>query len=71
MIDQEWIKFSNTGSIQDYLSYKSRQEAESACADADACMLAGSNGLDRSVKGYGADHSADGHGIISSSGGGI
>ena len=27
MIEQEWIKFSSTGSIEDYLSYKSRQEA--------------------------------------------
>ena len=71
MIEQEWIKFSSTGSIEDYLSYKSHQEAESAYRDASASMLAGSNGLDRSVNGYGADHSADGHGVISSPGGGI
>lgn len=71
MIEQEWMKFASTGSVQDYLSYKSRQEAESIYGDATASMMAGRNSTGRSVKGYGADHSADGHGVISRPGGGI
>lgn len=67
MIEQEWKKFASTGSIHDYLNYKSHQEAEGIYGDATGSMLAGRNSTGRSVKGYGADHSADGHGVISGS----
>ena len=68
MIEQEWMKFASTGSVKDYLSYKGHQEAE---GDATGSMLAGKNSTGRSVNGYGAGHRADGHGIVSSPGGGI
>ncbi len=71
MIEQEWMKFASTGSVQDYLSYRSHQETESVCKDAAVSMLAGRNSTGRSVKGYGADHSVDGHGVISRPSGGI
>lgn len=71
MIEQEWMKFASTGSVQDYLSYRSHQEAECVYGDATASMLAGRNGAGRSVNGYGADHSADGHGVIGRPGRGI
>ena len=66
MVEQEWMKFASTGSVQDYLSYRSHQEAESVYGDATASMLAGRNSTGRSVKGYGSDHSADGYGAVSS-----
>lgn len=71
MIEQEWKKFASTGSIHDYLNYKSHQEAEGLYGDATGAMLAERNCTGRSVKGYGAEHSADRHGVISSPGGGI
>lgn len=71
MIEQEWKRFASTGSIQDYLNYKSCQEAEGINGDATSAMLAGRNSTGRSVNRYGADHSADGHGVVSGPGGGI
>ncbi|MEY8390099.1 hypothetical protein AALA98_01800 [Lachnospiraceae bacterium 45-W7] len=71
MIEQEWMKFASTGSIQDYLSYRCRQGTEGVYGDASSSMLAGTDTTGRSVNGYGTDHSADGHGVISSPGGGI
>ncbi len=71
MIEQEWKRFASTGSIHDYLNYKSHQEAEGIYGDATGAMLAGRDPIDRSVNIYGADHSADGHGAVSSPGGGI
>ena len=70
MVEQEWMKFASTGCIQDYLSYKSHQKAEGIYEDAaDLKMVSESTG--RSVTGYGADHSADRHGAVSSPRGGI
>ena len=71
MIEQEWMKFASTGSVKDYLNYKSHQEAEGIYGDATGAMLAGRNSTGRSVRGYGADHSADGHGVISNPSGGV
>lgn len=71
MIEQEWKRFASTGSIQDYLNYKSHQEAEGIYGDATGAMLAGRNSTGRSVKKNGADHSADGHGIVGGPGGGV
>lgn len=71
MIEQEWKRFASTRSIHDYLNYKSHQEAEGIYGDATGAMLSGRNSANRSVKGYGADHSADGHGVVSSPGGRI
>ena len=71
MVEQEWMKFASTGSIQDYLSYKGRQESEGLYGDATGSLLAGGNGIDRSVTGYGADHNADRYGTVGSPGGGI
>ena len=71
MIEQEWMKFASTGSIQDYLSYKCHQEAEGIYGDATAAMTTDRENLGRSVKKYGAEHSADWHSIISSPSGRI
>lgn len=71
MIEQEWMKFASTGSIQDYLSYRNHQEAEGIYGDATASMMTDKESMGRSVSGYGTDHSADGHGVISSPGGRI
>lgn len=71
MIEQEWKRFVSTGSVQDYLNYKSHQEAEGIYGDATGAMLAGRNSTGRSVRGYGADHNADGHGAFSGPGRGI
>ena len=63
MIEPEWMKFESTGSITDYLSYK-------GCVD----DLATSSVIKQEEKGrsvaeYGTDHSADGYGAISGTGG--
>lgn len=71
MIEQEWKRFASTGSIEDYLNYKSHQEAEGIYGDATGAMLAGKNSTGRSVNRYGADHNADGHGAVSGPSGGI
>ncbi len=71
MIEQEWMKFASTGSVRDYLDYKSHQGVERICKDATNSMLAGRNSTGRSVNGYGASHSADRHGVVGSPGGGI
>ncbi|MCI9137569.1 MAG: hypothetical protein HFH48_08390 [Lachnospiraceae bacterium] len=71
MIEQEWTKFINTGSIQDYLNYKCHQEAEGICRDTAAFMMSGRDCTGRSVREYGTDHSADGHGVIGGPGGRI
>lgn len=68
MVDQEWMKFESTGSIQDYLSYKGHLDAEGIYGDATVSMA---EGRSRSVYRDGADHSADGHGVIRSPGGRI
>lgn len=71
MIEQEWKRFASTGKVEDYLNYKSHQEAEGIYGDATGAMLAGRNSTGRSVNGYGADHSADRHGAVSGPSGGI
>lgn len=70
MIEQEWMKFASTGSIQDYLSYRCRQGAQGVYGDA-ASMLAAKDSTGRSVSEYGTDRSADGHGVICRPSGGI
>ena len=65
MIEPEWMKFESTGRIADYLSYKGHMEG-----GATSSMIEQEE-QGRSVAIYGADHSADGHGIISGSGGRI
>lgn len=62
MEEQEWMKFENTGRITDYLTYK-----EHSCGfyTQELMSVAGQAETGRSVTGHGADHSADGHGIIS------
>ena len=64
MIDREWIKFASTGSIQAYLDYKHQLEAEGISGDATASMMTDMENTGRSVRGYGADHSADRYGIV-------
>lgn len=71
MIEQEWKRFASTGSIEDYLNYKSHQGAKGIYGDATDAMLAGRNSTGRSVNGNGADHNADWHGAVSGPGGGI
>ena len=71
MIEQEWMKFASTGSVRDYLSYKSHQEAEGIYGDATNSMLAGRNSTGRSVNSYGTGHRADGYGVVGIPGGGI
>ena len=53
MIEQEWMKFASTGSVKDYLNYKSHQEAEGIYGDATSSMLAGRNSTGRGVNGMG------------------
>lgn len=65
MIEPEWMKFESTGSITDYLNYKGHWE------DRAVSSVTGQEEKGRSVAGYGADHSADGHGVIRSPGGRI
>ena len=65
MIEPEWMKFESTGRIADYLSYKGHMEG-----GATSSMIEKEE-QGRSVAIYGADHSADGHGIISGPGGRI
>lgn len=70
MVEQEWMKFINTGSIQDYLNYK-RHQAGGGYGGTAASMMADKDGTGRSVREYGTDHSADGYGVIGSPGGRI
>lgn len=65
MIEPEWMKFESTGSVTDYLSYKGHVEG-----GATSSMIEQEK-KGRSVAVYGTDHSADGHGVISSPGGRI
>lgn len=65
MIEPEWMKFESTGSVTDYLNYKGHMEG-----GATASMIEQEE-KGRSVAVYGTDHSADGHGVISSPGGRI
>lgn len=71
MIEQEWMKFASTGSVKDYLNYKSHQEAEGIYGDATSSMLAGRNSTGRSENGYGAGHRTDRYGVGGNPGGGI
>lgn len=68
MIEAEWKRFESTGSIKDYLSY--RGHTDGVYGDATSSMIE-REGRSRSVTEHGADHSADGHGVISSPGGRI
>lgn len=63
MIETEWMKFQSTGSVTDYLNYKGCME-KTATSSMEEQEEKG-----RSVTEYGTDHSADGHGVISSPGG--
>ncbi len=65
MVEQEWMKFASTGSVQDYLSYKCHQEAEGFYGGATDSLMTERENMGRSVDRYGTDHSADGHGVIS------
>ena len=65
MVETEWMKFERTGSITDYLSYKGHIEGAATSS------MIEQEERGRSVAGYGTDHSADGHGVISSPGGRI
>lgn len=65
MIEPEWMKFESTGSVIDYLNYKGHMEG-----GATSSMIEQEE-KGRSVAVYGTDHSADGHGVISSPGGRI
>ena len=71
MVEQEWMKFASTGSIQDYLDYKCHQGTEGIYGGATDAMAADRENMGRSVDRYGADHSADGHGVIVNPSGGI
>lgn len=71
MVDQEWMKFASTGRIEDYLSYRCRQEPEGFYGGAADSVMAGRENMGRSVDGYGTGHSADGHGVISNPSGGV
>lgn len=71
MVAQEWKKFASTGSIQDYLSYKCRRSNEGVSGDATLSMMADRDQTGGSVRRNGADHNADGHGIVRSPGGRI
>ena len=66
MVTQEWTKFASTGSIQDDLNYKCH-----GSGDATLSMMADREQTGGSVRRNGADHNADGHGIIRSPGGRI
>ncbi len=41
MVEQEWMKFASTGSIQDYLSYKGRRGTDAVLGGATDSVLAG------------------------------
>lgn len=71
MVEQEWMKFASTGSIQDYLNYRGRRDSEGVTGAATVSMMADREHISGSVKEYGTDHSADGHGVICSPGGRI
>ena len=71
MVEQEWMKFASTGSIQDYLNYKGCWNPAGVSGDATGFMAADREHISGSVKEYGADHSADGHGVIGRPGRGI
>ena len=71
MVEQEWMKFASTGSIQDYLSYKGCRGMEAVLGGATDSVLAGRETRGRSVERYGTDHSADGHSVISYPSGGV
>lgn len=71
MVAQEWTKFASTGSIQDYLTYKCHGSGEGVRGDATLSMMADQEQTNGSVRRNGADHNADGHGIIRSPGGRI
>ncbi len=63
MVEQEWMKFASTGSVQDYLSYR--------CRLGEDFGEAGRETMGRSVNRYGTEHSADGHGDICNSDRGV
>ena len=63
MVEQEWMKFASTGSVQDYLSYRGHKEAWPIAEDRE--------NRGRSVNRYGTEDSADGHGAASNASGGI
>ena len=65
MVEQEWMKFVSTGSVQDYLSYRSHQGSEGFYGDATLTMAADKEHTSGSVSRDGAVHSSDGHGIVS------
>lgn len=71
MVEQEWMKFVSTGSVQDYLNYRGHQGSEGFRGDATLSMASDREHTGGSVRRNGAGHSADGHGAVSNPGGGI
>ena len=71
MVEQRWTRFASTGSVQDYLSYKCHQTTEGACGYATLSLMADREYRSGSVGKNGAEHSAYGHGFISSPSGRI